>query len=118
MRIDPQLSDDLILRELGTRITSARVGHNLTQADLAEKAGVSKRTVERLESGEVATQLSGFLRVCRALGLVDRFDALVAEAGPSPMDQLKLQGRKRQRASRKKPPVGHAPKKWTWGESS
>ena len=29
---------------------------NLTQANLAEQAGVSKRTVERLESGEVATR--------------------------------------------------------------
>jgi len=28
---------------------------NLTQAALADQAGVSKRTVERLESGAVAT---------------------------------------------------------------
>jgi transcriptional regulator with XRE-family HTH domain len=36
---------------------------NLTLAQLTEKAGISKRTIERLEKGAVATQLSGFARV-------------------------------------------------------
>ena len=63
---------------------------------------MSKRTVERLESGKLATQLSGFLRVCRALGLLERFETAAARAAPSPMAQLKQQGRKRQRATGKK----------------
>jgi len=117
MKIAEQISDEGILRELGGRLTGARLERNLTQAALAEKAGVSKRTVERLESGEVATQLSGFVRVCRALGLLERFETLIPEAMPSPMERLKLQGRQRQRASRKKAAPG-APKKWTWGEKS
>ena len=115
MKITPQLTDEGILRELGARLAGARLGHNLTQAALAEQAGVSKRTVERLESGEVATQLSGFLRVCRVLGLVERFEALVPEETASPMAQLKQQGRKRQRATGK-PAASGEPKKWTWGE--
>lgn len=117
MNITTQLTDEGILKELGERLTGARLERNLTQAALAEQAGVSKRTVERLESGEVATQLSGFLRVCRALGLVQRFDALVPAAVASPITQLKLQGRKRQRASGRKVALGE-PKKWTWGEPS
>lgn len=115
MKITAQLTDESILKELGGRLTSARLVCNLTQAALAEQAGVSKRTVERLESGEVATQLSGFLRVCRALGLLERFDNLIPEAMTSPMEQLKQQGRKRQRASGRKAAAGE-PKKWTWGE--
>ena len=117
MKITAQLTDEGILRELGERLTGARLEHNLTQAALAEQAGVAKRTVERLESGEVATQLSGFLRVCRVLGLVERFDALVPEPVASPMTILKLQGRNRQRASARKAAAGE-PKKWTWGEPS
>lgn len=100
-------------------MTSARLERNLTQAALAEQAGVSKRTVERLESGEVATQLSGFVRVCRALGLVERLDVFIPEPVPSPIAQLKLQGRKRQRASGKRTALNTAPNnasKWTWGE--
>jgi transcriptional regulator with XRE-family HTH domain len=115
MKIESTVTDEGILRALGKRLTGARLERNLTQAALAEQAGVSKRTVERLESGEVATQLSGFVRVCRVLGLVERFDALVPEATPSPIAQLKLQGRNRKRASGKKPVVS-TPKNWTWSE--
>lgn len=117
MKIVAQLTDTAILQELGGRLAGARLERNLTQAALAEQAGVSKRTVERLESGEVATQLSGFLRVCRALGLVERLDALVPEPVPSPIAQLKLQGRKRQRASGKRAGT-NATGSWTWGEPS
>jgi transcriptional regulator with XRE-family HTH domain len=114
MRIIADLADQTVLEELGERLARARLEQDLTQAALAEKAGVSKRTVERLESGEVATQLSGLVRVCRALGLLERFDALLPEAVPGPMARLKHKGRERQRAKSKK--VAAAPKKWTWGE--
>src|ERR1700728_3308714 len=110
MKIAKQISDEQILQELGGRLTGARLGRNLTQAALAEAAGVSKRTVERLESGEVATQLSGFVRVCRALGLLERFETLLPEAMPSPMEQLKSQGRQRRRASRKRAGIGTSKK--------
>lgn len=116
MKITAQLTDESVLEELGARLVSVRLGRNLTQAALAEQAGVSKRTVERLESGAVATQLSGFLRVCRVLGLVEHFENLVPEPVASPMEQLKRQGAKRQRASGKKAPA--KPKRWTWGEPS
>ena len=117
MKISAQMTDQAVLQELGGRLAAARIERNLTQAALAEQAGVAKRTVERLESGQVATQISGFLRVCRALGLLERFETLLLEPAPSPMAQLKQRGRKRQRATGKKAAVGE-PKKWTWGGSS
>jgi len=117
MKITENITDESVLRELGERLTAVRLERNLTQAALAEQAGVSKRTVERLESGQVATQLSGFLRVCRTLGLLERFDALVPEPLPSPIAQLKLQGKKRRRASGKRA-AARTPGNWTWGESS
>lgn len=115
MKIIPSLADDVILEELGGRLAAARLARNLTQAGLAEEAGVSKRTIERLESGQVATQLSGFLRVCRVLGLLERFDTLIPEPTASPIAQLKLHGRKRQRASGARQ-AATAARKWTWGE--
>jgi len=117
MKILAQHSDAEILGEIGTRLSRARLERNLTQAALAEQAGVSKRTVERLESGEVATQLSGFVRVCRALGLVEHIDAFIPEPMPSPIAQMKLQGRQRQRASGEKI-TSKATKEWTWGDRS
>jgi transcriptional regulator with XRE-family HTH domain len=115
VKIESRLTDDAILGELGARVARTRLERNLTQAALAEEAGVSKRTVERLESGEVATQLSVFVRVCRALALVERLDAFLPEPVPSPVAQLKLQGRTRLRASGSKL-APKKPKKWTWGE--
>jgi transcriptional regulator with XRE-family HTH domain len=115
MKITKQATDDAVLSELGGRLAQVRLERNLTQAQLAEQAGVSKRTVERLESGSVATQLSGFIRVCRVLDLVERFDLLVPVPVPSPVEQLKLRGRKRQRASTRS--KAKAPsKKWQWGD--
>ncbi len=115
MDITAQLTDQAILQELGARLAQARIELNLTQAALAEQSGVAKRTIERLESGEAATQLSGFLRVCRTLGLLERFELLLPEAPPSPMALLKQQGRRRQRASGP-PKAAATTKKWTWGE--
>ena len=116
MKITDQVSDSVVLRELGSRLAAARVQRNLTQAQLAEQAGVSKRTLERLESGAVATQMSTFLRMLRVLGMQNRLEMLLPEQVPSPVEQLKHKGRTRQRAS------GHAAtrsargRKWTWEE--
>jgi transcriptional regulator with XRE-family HTH domain len=115
MKIVKQATDEAVLGELGARLAKARLERNLTQAQLAAQAGVSKNTVQRLESGGVATQLSGFIRVCRVLDLVERFDLLVPEPVPSPVEQLKLRGRRRQRASAKRKAKA-APKKWQWGD--
>jgi transcriptional regulator with XRE-family HTH domain len=101
------------MSELGGRLAQVRLIQNLTQAQLAEQAGVSKRTVERLESGSVATQLSGLIRVCRVLDLLERFDLLVPEPVISPIEQLRLRGRKRKSASIKKMAKASL-KKWEW----
>jgi transcriptional regulator with XRE-family HTH domain len=109
MKFVKQATDEAILSELGGRLAKARLERNLTQSQLAAQAGVSKNTVQRLESRGVATQLSSFIRVCRVLDLVERFGLLVPEPVPSPVEQLKLRGRKRQRASTRT-------KKWQWGD--
>jgi transcriptional regulator with XRE-family HTH domain len=114
MKITKQATDAVVLGELGGRLARIRLDRNLTQAQLATQAGVSKRTVERLEAGTVGTQLSGFIRVCRALDVIERFDLLVPEPAPSPVEQLKMAGRKRQRASTPKS-AKLSEKKWQWG---
>ena len=106
--------DDPLLVALGDRLAGVRLARNMTQAQLAAEAGLGLRTVQRLERGAAATHLSGFLRVCRVLGLLDRLDALIPEPAPSPIAQLKLRKNQRQRASRaaSKPA---SKTNWTWG---
>lgn len=117
MKIDANMVDEAVAKELGRRLTAIRLARNLSQRQLAEQAGLGLRTIQRLELGEAATQLSGFLRVCRSLGLMDRIDQLLAEPPPSPLDQLRLYENKRRRASGSR--VAEPPaEKWTWGKSS
>lgn len=118
MRITGTLSDAAILRELGNRLAAARLLRNQTQAALADEAGVSKRTVERLEAGEVAARLSGLVRIFRALGIAERLEALVPPPTASPVEQLKRAGRQRQRASGLRRPARATKRKWTWGDES
>lgn len=117
MKITNQLVDDVILRELGGRLARVRLERNLTQAQLATQAGVAKRTLERIEAGG-ASEVSNLLRVCRALGLVERFETLIPEPMPSPVAQLKLRGKERKRAAvaKKGASVNEPPAKWTWGD--
>jgi transcriptional regulator with XRE-family HTH domain len=115
MKIAREATDEFVLRQLGGRLAELRLERDLSQAQVANQAGVSKRTVERLESGSVGTQLSGFIRVCRALDLLGGFELLVPEPVASPIAQLKLRGRKRKRASGK-PLTKASAKGWQWGD--
>lgn len=116
MKIDNLLTDETVLEELGKRVARTRLEQNISQASLATEAGVSKTTLERLERGG-GIQLESFLRILRALGLLDRLDLVVSEPLPSPIERLDNRGRQRQRAreggAKERPPVP-----WTWDEST
>lgn len=96
-------SDNAVLVEFGKQIASSRLNCNWTQADLANKAGVSKSTVEHIEKGQ-STQLLNMVKILRALGLLNQFLGAFPEQGPSPMELLaasrKQQASKRKRASK------------------
>ena len=107
------LSDDALLEQLGGRLLQYRLNRNMTQAVLAKEAGVSERTINRVEHGH-STQLSNLIRLLRSLGLLQNMDALVPEPAMSPIQQMKLQGKSRKRASSfHQREEGEA---WSWGD--
>lgn len=116
MKIHKTLSDEVILRELGARMARQRLDLGLTQAMLAEQAGISKRTLERLEAG-ASTQLTSFIRILRVLELIHGVDQLLPEEGPAPMALLRGKGRVPQRA-RPSAQVGtqEPDAEWQWGD--
>ncbi len=99
------MSDSAVLVEIGRRLQVNRLNANLAQADVAQKAGVSRRTLQKMESGRVCTLLA-LVRVLRALGVLDALDGFLPEPGLSPIQLAKLKGRERQRASRHRRPKG------------
>jgi transcriptional regulator with XRE-family HTH domain len=96
------MSERAVLEELGRRIQAQRLNVNLAQAEVARKAGVSRRALQNLESGRVCT-LSLFIRVIRALGKLDQLEAFLPEPGLSPIQLARLKGRERQRAFAPRP---------------
>lgn len=115
MKIEKLLADEAILTELGGRLAQRRLELQLTQEMLAEQAGVAKRTVERIEAG-ATTQMSTLIRLLRALDLLERLESLVPEAGPRPMDLIRLKGKARKRASGKRKSTNEEP--WHWGDET
>jgi transcriptional regulator with XRE-family HTH domain len=114
MKITDLLTDDAVLAELGARIAARRLELQLTQATVAEQAGIAKRTLERMEAGQ-ASQLGTFVRVLRVLDAASGLDGLIPEAGPRPMDLLKQKGKIRQRAAGRRTDKESA-KPWRWDE--
>jgi transcriptional regulator with XRE-family HTH domain len=108
---NPSPSDAEALETLGRRLARRRLNENLTQAALAEQAGVSTPTVQRIEHGH-SSQSSNLIRILRALGLLANLDALVPDVAASPMQQIKMRGRPRRRASSSDSTDEAAP--WSW----
>ena len=119
MSITSELTDMAVLREIGERLERRRIDAGLTQAQLAEEAGISKRTVERLEAGH-STDFVMLLRVLRVLKLLETLDQWVADLPQSPLTLLKGRGRARKRVGHsRRPPDGTAAppaRPWKWRE--
>lgn len=97
MKLTGSLTDEAVLAELGKRVLRLRLDRLWTQAEFARRAGIGKRTVERLENGE-SVQAVGLVRVMRALGLLETLDALMPEEAERPMELLKNKAKPRRRA--------------------
>jgi len=104
-------SPEAIEASLGRRLERLRLSKNINQSALAEAAGVSRRTITRLENGE-GTSLDTVIRVMRALGVVERLAALLPDPATRPVERVRLGGRERKRARMKKIPGADT---WTWG---
>ena len=116
MDISKNIADDAILAEMGARMAQRRLELQLTQADLAEQAGIAKRTIERIEAGGSA-QMASVVRILRVLDLLPGLDRMLPAAGPRPMDLLKQKGKPRQRASRQRHSKPTS-KTWSWNENT
>lgn len=104
-------SPEAIESVLGKKLERLRLSKNINQSTLAAEAGVSRRTISRLENGE-GTSLDTFIRVVRALGAIDRLATLIPDPTTRPVERVKFGGRERKHARMKKTPDAGT---WTWG---
>lgn len=86
-----------IAEELGERLKQARLNADMTQIEVADQAGVSRKAVLNAEKGK--GQLEVFIAVLSALNLTGQLENLLPVQDISPIQLSKLKGRQRQRAS-------------------
>lgn len=107
-------SSEQIETALCARLERIRLARNMTQVQLAVEAGVSPRTIRRLEKGE-GVSLDTFIRVLRALGIQENLAALLPDPSVRPIEQVAGARTQRRRARPAKLPDGQK-LSWRWGD--
>jgi transcriptional regulator with XRE-family HTH domain len=111
------LSDTQAVERLGAELRRMRLERNLSQAEVATRAGLDRTTVVKLEAGRAATLLT-VVQVLRAIGRLEVLEGFHQEPQPTPYmiveAQEKYLKKQRMRAGRKKPAVLPSKPKSTW----
>lgn len=102
-----------VAADLGASLARLRLSRNVTQRELAERAGLSERTVKRFEGGEGGS-LDTLIRLLQALELAGALETLLPDPGIEPARRLEKGARERRRASTARRPSRRLP--WTWDE--
>ena len=85
------------LREISEKLKLYRVAQNLTQQELADKSGVSLRSISRLEQG-TSVQLDNFIKILTALDLDENLQMLIPDQRKRPSYYLEENNKAPQRA--------------------
>ncbi len=109
-------SPEQIIIHMGTTLAKIRLSRNITQGELASMAGISSRTLSRLESGDNAS-LDTLVRLMQALNLQDHLAALLPAPGIQPVQQFAQKGAERKRVRSGASKKG-GDKAWTWDEGT
>jgi len=93
-------SNPAILREIAMRLKRRRLNINMSQQELADRAGISRNTVSYIERGESFGVLT-LIQILRALNALDGIDSFLPDPGISPLQLARMKGQERRRAYRK-----------------
>jgi transcriptional regulator with XRE-family HTH domain len=104
-------SSTAIASALCKRLEEIRLSKNISQAELAKQAGVSRSTMTRIADGK-SISLDSFIRVTKALGLAGHLTTLLPDPAVRPVELVTNEGRHRQRASGKR----KSTQPWSWSD--
>lgn len=79
-------------RQFGTHVTTWRKLLGLTAQQVADRAGISRGTLRRIESGDAGVNFAAVLSVARSLGVLDD---LVSSVDPYASDLGRLRADER-----------------------
>jgi DNA-binding XRE family transcriptional regulator len=92
------MSDPAILKEIGQKLKAYRLQKNITQEEMAQKAGVNRVTIGEIEKGRPSSLLT-FIQILRGLNMLDLLNNITPVPTVSPIQMAKIQRKSRQRAS-------------------
>jgi putative transcriptional regulator len=108
-------SSEQVEAALCRRLENIRLLRNITRVQLASQAGISVKTLARLEKGE-GVSLDTFIRVLTALGIQENLANLLPDPSIRPVERMKFEGKERKRA---RPVKTHkVDSTWAWGDES
>jgi len=106
-------TSDQLEAALCKRLENIRLSRNITQIQLADEAGVSPRTIGRLEKGQ-GVSVDTFIRVLTALGIQQNLEALLPDPTVRPIERIDIGGGERKRA---RPGLSSDKRAiWSWGD--
>lgn len=85
-----------VAAELGNRLEAMRLAQNMTQQALADEIGITPKSYRQLVAG--GGKLENMVAALRALNALEQLENFLPATPPSPLEQLKLRGKQRQRA--------------------
>ena len=95
------MSDSSIVNEICNDIKQIRLNQNMSQQELANRSGLNRVTISRMESGRAVSLLT-LVQTLRALGKLDILNAFNQEPEISPLKLFEIQEKYRKKASPKK----------------
>ena len=110
-------SNEQILCELGERIRDTRIRHPMTQKELADRSGLSLKTVSNIEKGK-DTNLGSLIAVLRTLGLLANIDMMLPEQEMRPSDYLKEEKKRLRAYTAARRGLASGDVSWVWGEDA
>lgn len=88
------------INELGKKIKTYRIMKEMSQQDLEDKTGVSKRSISRLEQGE-SVQVDNLFKILLALDLGENIEMLVPDQTKRPSYYLEKTDNRPRRVRKK-----------------
>ena len=116
MKIDNNIETKLLRKEIGARIANCRILAHIKQAELAERSGISRCCLSRLENGVGGVSFDSVLEVMRQLRMLPSLNLTFPEP-TIPLHELVEKERRAQivlpaRVRSRKPMVNVGRPKW------
>lgn len=96
------------------KVKKYRIERGFTQKELADKSGVSARSLQRFEAGEEIS-LSAFINILWALGLIDNVNNAIPDMDKRPSVMLAKEKHEEKKRVRKKQPKNPD---FKWGDET